>query len=648
MLTFNEAVRAGSGNIRINNLTLGGGRDIDVTGSQVIFDSTGRVMTINPDSDLSWGSRFEVTFGGGVVRDTAGNSFAGLTAGQLNFSTRAPATTLSIASNSASKAEGNNGVATPFTFSVTRSGDLSIASTVNWETWAGTARAADGDFVNDASHPLSGILNFAANVSTQSITVYVRGDNTYENNGAAESFSVQLSAPSAGTTISATNAVGIILNDDAANRAPVLANALANQSMQEGRSSSFAFSSTTFTDPDNNALSYSASLSNGIALPTWLTFNPTTRTFSGIAPTGSPDYTVRVTATDPGGLSASGTFSIATTAAVTTAPEVAVFGGYVRTEIVDGDTAPTATDNTNFGSATLAGSAVSKTFYVHNTGNATLTTSGLSVPTGFTIIEPLAGTIAAGGSDSFTVRLDTTTAGTKSGQISFTTNDSNENPYNFAISGTVTDTTAPTLTSRSPADEATNVAANSNIVLTFNEAVRAGSGNITITNLTASGSRTIAVTDTSQVSFSGSTMTINPAHDLLNNWADWTVPSASTYIPPIIDSVNNLPSQPAANQFMVTFGSGVVKDAVDNNFSGLNSGALNFTSRDVNLYWCTRDLQASGLGNHHFLWIDGDATAIRDEVNFIGGPLGTTTGRWGYTLGATNGDGALGATDNKG
>src|SRR5205814_769400 len=38
----------------------------------------------------------------------------------------------------------------------------------------------------------------------------------------------------------------------------------------------------------------------------------------------------------------------------------------------------------------------------------------------------------------FTVRLDTATAGTKNGQISFANNDSDEKPFNFAITGTVT------------------------------------------------------------------------------------------------------------------------------------------------------------------------------------------------------------------
>ena len=49
----------------------------------------------------------------------------------------------------------------------------------------------------------------------------------------------------------------------------------------------------------------------------------------------------------------------------------------------------------------------------------------------------MSSSIAPGDSDTFTVQLDTTTAGPKSGQITFSTNDSNENPFNFSISGVV-------------------------------------------------------------------------------------------------------------------------------------------------------------------------------------------------------------------
>ncbi len=128
-------------------------------------------------------------------------------------------------------------------------------------------------------------------------------------------------------------------------------------------------------------------------------------------------------------------FSLTGTVIVPT-PEVTVEGNL--TGIADGDTTPSAADGTDFGGALQGGTPISKSFTVRNDGTANLTLSGLVVPAGFTLTEPLAVSLAPGASDTFTVRLDTATAGTKSGQISFTTNDSGENPFNFSITGTVT------------------------------------------------------------------------------------------------------------------------------------------------------------------------------------------------------------------
>ena len=82
------------------------------------------------------------------------------------------------------------------------------------------------------------------------------------------------------------------------------------------------------------------------------------------------------------------------------------------------------------------------------------------------------------------------------------------NTYNF--------TTGPiTVSSFSPTDGATDVAVDSNIVITFSENIAKGSGNITLRAGSASGTvrQTIDVTS-GAVSVSGTQATINPASDL--------------------------------------------------------------------------------------------------------------------------------------
>lgn len=101
------------------------------------------------------------------------------------------------------------------------------------------------------------------------------------------------------------------------NEAPTVANVIPNQSATDGVAFSFQFNSNTFADVDvGDTLTYSATLSSGAALPAWLTFTPSTRTFSGTPATGDiGTITVRVTATDAGSLSVTDDFDIVVSSA---------------------------------------------------------------------------------------------------------------------------------------------------------------------------------------------------------------------------------------------------------------------------------------------------------------------------------------------
>ena len=89
------------------------------------------------------------------------------------------------------------------------------------------------------------------------------------------------------------------------------------------------------------------------------------------------------------------------------------------------------------------------------------------------------------------------------------------NEYTLSKAFTLFDTTAPTLSSSSPADGATSVGVSDNIVLTFSEAVDAESGNIVIKKSSDDSTvETIDVTD-SLVTGTGTTeITINPSTTL--------------------------------------------------------------------------------------------------------------------------------------
>jgi hypothetical protein len=97
--------------------------------------------------------------------------------------------------------------------------------------------------------------------------------------------------------------------------APNVTAQTANQTWTGGQAVNFALAGNTFTDPGQETLTYSATLSSGAALPSWLAFNAATETFTGTAPNSTSSLNVNVTATNTSGLSTTEAFSIATAAA---------------------------------------------------------------------------------------------------------------------------------------------------------------------------------------------------------------------------------------------------------------------------------------------------------------------------------------------
>jgi hypothetical protein len=124
---------------------------------------------------------------------------------------------LSIVPLDANKAEGNSG-ATPLTFTVTRSGDTSGTTAVEWAVSDGQGHSADpADFAGGPFEFSNGVVTFTPGATTEIITVNVQGDSTFESEGFAETFAVGLSNPSNGVTIDPqhNSATGTIENDDA-------------------------------------------------------------------------------------------------------------------------------------------------------------------------------------------------------------------------------------------------------------------------------------------------------------------------------------------------------------------------------------------------------------------------------------------------
>jgi hypothetical protein len=108
-------------------------------------------------------------------------------------------------------------------------------------------------------------------------------------------------------------------------------------------------------------------------------------------------------------------------------------------EIANGDTTPDSGDDTDFGLRHVPDDSVTRTFFVKNTGTAELILNSpgvsLSGSSDFKVVDqPSSLTVAAGDSQSFTVRYSPTTADTADATISIAHN-ADDSPYTFAVQG---------------------------------------------------------------------------------------------------------------------------------------------------------------------------------------------------------------------
>ena len=109
------------------------------------------------------------------------------------------------------------------------------------------------------------------------------------------------------------------------------------------------------------------------------------------------------------------------------------------------------------------------------------------------------------------------------------------------------DTTAPTVSSFNPADEATGILVGSDITVVFSEPVQRGTGSIVLKTTAGVVVATYDATSSANLSISGSTLTINPSSNLANSTA-----------------------------YKVEFAAGSIKDIAGNAYAGTTT--YNFTT----------------------------------------------------------------------
>ena len=137
----------------------------------------------------------------------AAGSIGDVNAGQ-SFTGGGGGTPGALSIDDVSISEGNSGT-TNMTFTVTRAGGSTGAVAADWTLSFGSADAAD----LGGGQATTGTVNFADGATTATITIAVAGDTDIESN---EDFTITLSNPTGGVTISDASGTGTITNDDSA------------------------------------------------------------------------------------------------------------------------------------------------------------------------------------------------------------------------------------------------------------------------------------------------------------------------------------------------------------------------------------------------------------------------------------------------
>ena len=351
--------------------------------------------------------------------------------------------TLSI--NDVSITEGNSGMQN-LVFTVTHTG-VSGPFSVSYAT-SNNSAVGSSDFT-----ATSGSLSFAGtNNETLTITVPINGDQEVELD---ESFYVNLVAISnPAVTLQDGQGIGTISNNDAATIS------INDVSMNEGNSGTTIFNFTlTLSHAVNTSLSVVFNTADNMASAgtDYLT-NSGTVTFNG---TAGETKTVQITVNGETNFEPAETFFVNLSSlsaggrAVTISdnqglgtilnddpppvPEMDVQGN--GNPIADGATTVSTTNNTNFGTACIGGTPVTRTFTILNTGFVDLTLDGMprvgltGHTSDFMVSLQPASPVSSLGSTTFTITFSPTASGTRSVTVTIENNDSNEDPYTFVLEG---------------------------------------------------------------------------------------------------------------------------------------------------------------------------------------------------------------------
>ena len=300
------------------------------TVATVIPDQTATAATAFsyafPDTTFSDADSDTLTYTATQADGTALPTWLSFTAGTRTFSGTPQAADVATVSVKVTASDGSASVSDTFDIVVSAAGDNAptVAAVIPDQTaTAGTAFSyafpdttfsdANGDTLTYTATQADGTalpswLSFSASTRTFSGTPQTADVATV---------SVKVTASDGSASVSDTFDIVVSAAGD---NAPTVAAVIPDQTATAATAFSYAFPATTFSDANGDTLTYTATKADGTALPSWLSFSASTRTFSGTPQTADvATVSVKVTASD-GSASVSDTFDIVVSVAVRGAP----------------------------------------------------------------------------------------------------------------------------------------------------------------------------------------------------------------------------------------------------------------------------------------------------------------------------------------
>ena len=232
-------------------------------------------------------------------------------------------------------------------------GDTITVTALNGATVTDTTFTKAGNFGTLVVTRATGAYSYTVNNDSATVQALRTSANTL-----SDTFTYTVSDP--GGLTSTTNLVVTIQGaDDAPTSTGTIANfgSSGSNKIYAGSIWTFTFDSGLFTDIDTgDSLTYSATKSDGTALPSWLSLDSATRTFTANGAQGTSDSVqVKLTATDSAGLSTYLTFTVTPQPIDAAAPSLALPATVLLADTVAADTSTTLLAAGSNTSGTLVG-----------------------------------------------------------------------------------------------------------------------------------------------------------------------------------------------------------------------------------------------------------------------------------------------------